>query len=105
MAGVPVLAPVHAGAPGAKRHRQNAAVIVVDPATFGDATAFARTAAETLAAIRDLPALGDDRVAVPGDRGGAMARRLIAEGISLPARTVDEINSLATAAELTIRLN
>lgn len=104
MAGVPVVAPVHARAEGAKRHRQNAVVIVVDPAALGDPAEFRALAAQTLDAIRGLPPLGDDPVSIPGDRGGATARRLATEGITLPGKVVEELNALAAAAGLDLRL-
>jgi ureidoglycolate dehydrogenase (NAD+) len=101
LGGSPIVAPVHAKAPGARRHRQNAAVIVVDPAAFGPAAAFAAAVAETLAAIRGLPPLVEGAaIGVPGDRGTATAAARRADGVPLPAKVVEELDSLAASAGL-----
>jgi ureidoglycolate dehydrogenase (NAD+) len=101
LAGSPIVAPVHAKAPGARRHRQNAAVVVVDPACFGPADAFATAVANTLAAIRGLPPLREgSAMGVPGDRGAATAAKRRTGGIPLPAKLVEELDALAAAAGL-----
>lgn len=101
LGGYPILAPLHGGAPGAKRHRQNAALIILDPACFGPAERFAAAVAETLAAIRGLPRLSGSRaVTVPGDRGAATAAERRAAGIPLPPRLATELEDLAAKAGL-----
>jgi ureidoglycolate dehydrogenase (NAD+) len=101
LAGVPIVAPVHGKLPGAKRHRQNAAVIVVDPTAHGGSGAFETAVADTLASIRSLPPLSEgSAVGVPGDRGDATAAERRKGGIPLPQKAVDELNALAEAKGL-----
>lgn len=101
LAGAPTLAPIHGKVESARRHRQNAAVIVLDPASFGPADAFAAAVDETLAAIRGLPRIDEAQaIGVPGDRGGKIAAERTAKGIPLPEKTLAELQSLAEAKGL-----
>ncbi|MBL4811486.1 MAG: Ldh family oxidoreductase [Rhodobacteraceae bacterium] len=98
LSGVPVVSPIHAKADGAKRHRQNAVIIAVDPAAFGDTEAFQMAVTETLNSIRGLtPVSPDETIGVPGDRGGAIAKTRANTGIPLPEATLNELASLAEA--------
>lgn len=101
LSGVPVVAPVHARLEGAKRHRQNASVIIVDPSAFGDAGQFRSQVSETLNSIRGLaPVTEGDQIGVPGDRGGTTAAKRKANGIPLPEKILGELNDLAEAKGL-----
>lgn len=85
LAGVPIVAPFHAKSEGAKRHRQNAVLMAVDAAAFGDPEAYAASVAQTLAAITGLAPLDETApVSVPGERGARTAEKRKAEGIPLP---------------------
>jgi ureidoglycolate dehydrogenase (NAD+) len=96
LSGVPVVAPLHARAEGAKRHRQNAVIIALDPSAFGDAAAIRRSVTATLGSIRGLTPLDPaEPVAVPGDRGAATAKKRVAKGVPIPKATWDELAALA----------
>lgn len=98
LSGGPVVSPIHNKVEGAKRHRQNAVVIAVDPAAFGDPDTFQAAVADTMASIRGLaPVDPDETVGVPGDRGGAIAQTRGSKGIPLPEPTLNELAELATA--------
>lgn len=96
LSGGPVVAPVHAKEEGAKRHRQNAVIIAVDPAAFGDVDVFGAAVTDTMESIRGLASVNpDETVGVPGDRGGAVAKERGANGIPLPEATLKELDALA----------
>lgn len=96
LAGVPIVAPFHAKTEGAKRHRQNAVLMAVDAAAFGDAEAYAASVARTLAAITGLSPLDEAApVSVPGERGAKTAAKRKAEGIPLPGGTWKSLTEMA----------
>ncbi|MFV0245677.1 MAG: Ldh family oxidoreductase [Qingshengfaniella sp.] len=98
LAGMPTLAPIHHGEEGAKRHRQNAVVIVMDPTVFGEAATFQAAVAETLAAIRGLPRMdGVEAIGIPGDRGEATAKNRRKTGVPLPEKLYRQLVELAEA--------
>lgn len=102
LAGVPVLAPFHAKAEGSKRHRQNAVVIAVDPAAYGDPAQIEAAVTETLASIGRLPPLDGDAPGVPGERGSANAAERSSGGIPIPDATWAELAALAKTHGLTL---
>lgn len=98
LAGAPTLAPVHRKVEGARRHRQNATLIVLDPQVFGGREVFSTAVAETLDAIRSLPATEPGGVVgVPGDRGSARAAERAQSGIPLSATILTRLAELAAA--------
>ena len=70
----PILTSYHGGQ---KKHRQNATLIVIDPAAFGPADEFAANVDATIDTIHGLPkADGVERILVPGERSaGTLAQR------------------------------
>lgn len=101
LVGSPIVAPFHAKAEGAKKHRQNAVIICVDPAVFGDPDIFGAAVADTMQSIRNLEPLDTDSpVGVPGDRGSAIALQRAANGIPVPNATWDNLEALAKKYEL-----
>ena len=59
-------------------------VQVIDPAAFGGADAFVRETGWTAATCRDTPPVpGVDAVRLPGQRGLALKRRALTEGVAL----------------------
>lgn len=94
LAGVPIVAPFHKE--GNKRHRQNAVLIAVDTAAFGDSEGYPSAVAETLAAITGLTPLDEAApVSVPGERGARTAKSRSEGGIPLPKGTWAALGEMA----------
>lgn len=103
LSGSPIVAPFHAKAEGAKRHRQNAVIIALDPSVFGDPDMFGAAVAQTMDSIRNLEAVdANNPVGVPGDRGGAVAAKRSASGIPIPEKTWNELAQLSEKFGLTL---
>lgn len=67
-------APVFSFHAGDRRHRQNALLIALDPAAFGDPEAFVGAVDDTLGTLKGLPAAdGADGVFYAGERSAAVA--------------------------------
>lgn len=95
----PILTSYHAGQ---KKHRQNATLIVVDPAAFGSAEDFAANVDATIDTIHGLPkAEGIEQIFVPGERSaGTLAKRSAAGipiGDKLWAELVETAGTLGVA--------
>ena len=90
----PIMAPFHAGAPGARKHRQNATLIATDIAAFGDLEAFKAAVDDTLDALKTLPAAHKEAPLFPGERGARTARERREGGIPLGAKIWAELESL-----------
>ncbi|KHL13412.1 LDH2 family malate/lactate/ureidoglycolate dehydrogenase [Mumia flava] len=74
LVGAPVLAQVHTGTGEGKKHRQNALLIAIDPAAYGDAAEFGEQVDATLDALKSLPtADGVDGIYFPGERSAGVA--------------------------------
>lgn len=79
LVGAPILTAYHAGQ---KKHRQNATLIVIDPAAFGGAEEFAANVDATIDTIHGLPkAEGVERILVPGERSSETAVKRAEAGI------------------------
>jgi ureidoglycolate dehydrogenase (NAD+) len=77
----PILTAYHGGQ---KKHRQNATLIVIDPAAFGSAEEFAANVDATIDTIHGLPkADGVQQILVPGERSAASLAKRTAEGIPI----------------------
>jgi ureidoglycolate dehydrogenase (NAD+) len=93
----PILTGFHSSAEGGKRHRQNAAIIAIDPAAVTDPAVFAADVDATIIAIQGLPpASGGDAVTVPGQRSAATAEARRAAGIPVRDDLRDEFVAAAT---------
>jgi len=98
LSGQPILAPIHNKSEGARRYRQNAVLIVVDPSAIGSSDEFMADVALTLETIRRLPTVdADAAIGVPGDRGHAARRMRSEHGIPLSDAILQELASLASA--------
>jgi ureidoglycolate dehydrogenase (NAD+) len=85
--GAPILAGFHTGAEGGRKHRQNALLVALDPAAFGDPGDFLAGVDATVGALKSLPvANGYEAVLVPGERSGAVAAKRSAEGVPVSAK-------------------
>lgn len=101
LSGQPILAPIHNKAEGARRYRQNAVMIVVDPSALGSSDEFMADVALTLETIRRLPTVdADSVVGIPGDRGRAAQRMRSEHGIPLSCSILQELANLASAKGL-----
>lgn len=74
LVGAPIFSAFHSGDPQGRKHRQNATLIALDPAAFGDAAAFTAAVDATLGTLKELPpADGAPGVFYPGERSAAVA--------------------------------
>ncbi|MFF4315497.1 Ldh family oxidoreductase [Streptomyces sp. NPDC001507] len=98
--GAPIFAAFHAGD---RRHRQNALLIAVDPAAFGDPEAFTANVDDTLSTLKGLPvAEGADGVFYPGERSAAVAEEREAKGIPVTAKVWGELTGHADRLGVTV---
>ncbi|MFF2487160.1 Ldh family oxidoreductase [Microbacterium sp. NPDC058062] len=92
----PILTKYHAGE---KKHRQNATLIVLDPAAFGSAEEFAANVDATIDTIHGLPkAEGVEQILVPGERSAGTLEKRSAAGIPVGDKLWAEL--VETAAGL-----
>jgi LDH2 family malate/lactate/ureidoglycolate dehydrogenase len=95
----PILAPFHAKAPGGRKHRQNAAILAIDIAAFGDLDAFRSSVDATVGAIKAMPAAAENaEVLLPGERGARTFEQRSREGIPVPLKTWEAL--MAAAQEI-----
>ncbi|GGL66204.1 dehydrogenase [Streptomyces fumigatiscleroticus] len=74
LVGAPILSAFHSDDPQGRGHRQNALLVAVDPAAFGDADTFTADVDTTLTTLKGLPvADGATQVHYPGERSAAVA--------------------------------
>lgn len=93
LVGAPILAAVHSG--GDRTHRQNALLVALDPAAFGN-TDFTSGVTDTVTALKALPtADGVDKVTVPGERSAAVATRRREEGVPVPPKLWAQLTEAA----------
>ena len=96
----PILTPYHGGQ---KKHRQNATLIVLAPAAFGGAEAFAAGVDATVDTIHDLPkSEGVERILVPGERSAATAAGRSADGIPVGDKLWTELVEVAGTLGVTV---
>ncbi|MEV7982866.1 Ldh family oxidoreductase [Streptomyces sp. NPDC086519] len=93
LVGAPIFASFHAGD---RKHRQNALLIAVDPAAFGDPEAFTANVDDALSTLKGLPvAEGADGVFYPGERSAAAADERGAMGIPVAPKVWRELTERA----------
>ncbi|CAL9620452.1 Ureidoglycolate dehydrogenase (NAD(+)) [Nocardiopsis dassonvillei] len=87
LAQAPILTAFHGDEPEGRVHRQNALLIALDPAAFGDADAYTRDVAATLDTLKALPrADADTEIRYPGENSAAIAAERTAKGVPVPAK-------------------
>ncbi|MEV0616392.1 Ldh family oxidoreductase [Nonomuraea sp. NPDC050404] len=92
----PILSAFHGGDPEGRVHRQNALVIALDPAAFGDGDAFPGAVARTLDTLKDLPRADQDTaVRYPGQHSARTAVVRTANGIPIPGKLWKELTEAA----------
>ncbi|MGW3645249.1 Ldh family oxidoreductase [Streptomyces sp. NPDC000878] len=96
LVGAPILSAFHSDDPQGRRHRQNALLIALDPAAFGDPDAFAAAVDTTLGTLKQLPvADGAAGVFYPGERSAALAEGRAGEGVPVAPKVWRELREAA----------
>ncbi|MEU6271123.1 Ldh family oxidoreductase [Streptomyces populi] len=96
LVGAPIFAAFHSDDPGGREHRQNALVVAIDPAAFGDADAFTAAVDATLATLKALPpADGGRGVFYPGERSASLGALRTGEGVPVAAKAWRELTENA----------
>ncbi|MFD9462260.1 Ldh family oxidoreductase [Streptomyces sp. NPDC060027] len=97
LVGGPIFAAFHSDDPAGRKHRQNALLIAIDPAAFGDPAAFTAAVDVTLATLKALtPADGAQGVFYPGERSASVAERRAGEGVPVAAKVWRELTESAS---------
>ena len=96
LVGAPILSSFHGDDPDGKVHRQNALLIALDPAAFGDPDRFTAAVTETLDTLHGLPR-ADEAVDIryPGERSAAVVDERTAKGIPVSPKVWDELSAAA----------
>lgn len=96
LVGAPIVESFHGGGDAAKRHRQNALMIAIDPAAFGDADEFGWHVDATVDAIKGLPiADGAASIFVPGERSSGVAATRSTDGVPVTPKAWDALAGVA----------
>jgi ureidoglycolate dehydrogenase (NAD+) len=97
LVGAPILSSFHGDDPDGRVHRQNALILALDPAAFGDPAAFTAAVTETLGTLQGLPRASEsDEIRYPGEHSSAVADERAAKGVPVNPKVWAE---LSTAAE------
>jgi ureidoglycolate dehydrogenase (NAD+) len=92
LVGAPIFSAFHSGDPEGRKHRQNALLIAIDPAAFGDADDFLAAVDDSLDALKGLPAAdGAAGVFYPGERSAATAAARAEQGIPVAPKVWREL--------------
>ncbi|MGW5655653.1 Ldh family oxidoreductase [Streptomyces humi] len=103
LVGAPILASFHSDDPAGREHRQNALLIAVDPAAYGDPDAFVAAVGRTLSTVKGLPpADGSDGVFYPGERSAATAAERGERGVPVAAKVWRELTLHAEKLGVTL---
>jgi ureidoglycolate dehydrogenase (NAD+) len=103
LVGAPIVEQFHGDVEGGREHRQNALIIALDPAAFGDLDDFTSHVSGTVAALKSLPvADGHDAILVPGERSSGVAAERSNVGLPISEKVWGDI--AAAADELGVDL-
>jgi len=92
----PLIEPVLRSGRPLRGRPMNGLTLAVDPGAFGDIGLFRANVDALIAAIATLPrADGVERLFLPGERGDSVLLEREANGIPLPPKTVQDLNTLA----------
>ncbi|WP_030442620.1 Ldh family oxidoreductase [Actinoplanes subtropicus] len=96
LVGAPILSSFHGADPGGRAHRQNALLVVLDPAAFGDPATFTASVTETLDTLHGLPS-ADPAAAIryPGEHSAAAAEERAANGVPVNPKVWAELQAAA----------
>ncbi|MCD9878479.1 Ldh family oxidoreductase [Streptomyces guryensis] len=102
LVGAPIFSAFHSGDPKGRKHRQNALLIALDPAAFGDPEAFGAAVDGTLNTLKGLPvADGANGVYYPGERSAGVAELRAAQGVPVAPRVWRELTESAARLGVT----
>jgi len=92
LVGAPIFSAFHSDDPKARRHRQNALLIALDPAAFGDPDRFTADVDTTLSTLKGLPSAdGAAGVFYPGERSAAVAVERAEKGVPVAPKVWREL--------------
>jgi len=93
----PVLEPILTGKPPDRLMHMNGLAVVIDLAAFGGLETFGLNVDALAEALTGLPKMaGVERLYMPGERGGEVAVKRLAEGIPMPKGTWDRLGEVAS---------
>ncbi|ROO84753.1 ureidoglycolate dehydrogenase (NAD+) [Actinocorallia herbida] len=93
LVGAPIVSKFHGGD---RKHRQNALILALDPAAFGDGAAYPGAVAETLDVLKGLPRADEaTEIFYPGERSTAVAAQRGATGIPVGPKIWKELEAAA----------
>jgi ureidoglycolate dehydrogenase (NAD+) len=96
LVGAPIFAAFHSDDPQGRKHRQNALLIAIDPAAFGDADGFTAAVDATLGTLKGLAAAdGAEGVFYPGERSAAVGVRRAEKGVPVTSKVWRELTESA----------
>ncbi|MFE2315551.1 Ldh family oxidoreductase [Streptomyces sp. NPDC059441] len=96
LVGAPIFAAFHSDDPQGRKHRQNALLIAIDPAAFGDADGFTAAVDATLGTLKGLAAAdGAEGVFYPGERSAAVGVRRAEKGVPVASKVWRELTESA----------
>ncbi|MER5280826.1 Ldh family oxidoreductase [Streptomyces sp. NPDC002809] len=103
LVGAPIFSAFHSDDPQGRKHRQNALLVAIDPAAFGDPEAFVASVDATLGTLGQLPpADGADGVFYPGERSAAKAAARAENGIAVAPKVWQQLTAAAAEAGITV---
>ena len=86
----------HSDGPEGRKHRQNALILALDPAAFGDPALFAEQVSATLTALHCLPKSDPDTaIRYPGENSAAVAASRSAQGVPVGPKVWAELEVAA----------
>ena len=95
LVGEPIVEAFHTDPGGGRKHRQNALIMALAPAAFGDPEDFTAHVDATVDALKSLPAAdGAEGIFVPGERSSAVASARGTSGVPLPPKLWSTLSEL-----------
>lgn len=92
----PILSSFHSDDPEGKVHRQNALLIALDPAAFGDGAGYPDAVGHTLEVLQGLPrAEGTEEILYPGERSAATEEQRSEQGVPVGAKVWADVSAAA----------
>ncbi|MEU8508988.1 Ldh family oxidoreductase [Streptomyces brevispora] len=103
LVGAPIFSAFHSDDPQGRKHRQNALIVAIDPAAFGDPDAFVASVDTTLETLKRLPpAAATAGVHYPGERSAATAAVRAGSGIAVAPKVWQQLTAAAAEAGITV---
>ncbi len=97
LVGEPIVEAFHTDPQAGRKHRQNALIIALSPAAFGDSQDFMAHVDATVDALKTLPnADGAEGIFVPGERSSAIAADRAISGVPVSPKLWDTLSEVAS---------